>query len=251
MPTSERDAPPTVEPLPGVPGPLSFLGLIATAGRLYARKPFHLFGAFLAVYAIGFGLGFAASSLEGSPAAIAAMGVRVVIAVSAAFATAYISIVLADVVAARNTPRGSVTATLRVHAKELITAGLLAVVIAFPLEFLLPYISFALVGPPIVVHVIALEYRTFAESLRRTGELLRGQWGRVTASVLAFVLMTLVVFYTLVIYGLPLIAPFYAAGMTALYFDVRARAEDLDPAGFAQERELAMGERRAADPTLD
>jgi hypothetical protein len=251
LPEREENTPSAAAPLPGVPGPLTFLSLIATAGRFYARKPFQLVGAFLVVYALGFGLGYAASPLEDTAAVIAAMGVRVVIGIAAAFASAYVSIHLADEVAGRHTPKGSAWGTLRVHAKELVTSGLLAVVIGFPLEFILPYVSFALVGPPIVVQVIALEYRSFAEALRRTGDLLKGQWGRVILSVLAFVMIVLVVFYTFVIYGLPLIVPFYAAGMMALYLDVRARAEGLDHATFVAEREMAMGERSAGGPSPD
>jgi hypothetical protein len=239
------------QPFPGVPGPLTFLGLIATAARLFWKRPLPSIVAFFLVYGIGFGLGFAVSPLDDTAAVVAAFGVRIVVSIAAAFATAYVSIVWADVVADRVTPKGSAGATLRVHAKELVTAGLLAVVIAFPLEFLLPYVSFALVGPPIVAHVIALEYRPFADALRRTGELLAGQWARVALAVLGFVFIVLLVFYTFVIYGLPFIVPFYSAGMLALYLDVRARAEELGFESFVAERELAMGESPATDPSQD
>ena len=250
MSEAERDEE-GVQPLPGVPGPLTFLGLIATAARLFWRKPLPSIVAFLLVYGIGLGLGYAASPLDDTAAVVASFGVRIVVSIAAAFATAYVAVLWADVIAGRPTPKGSAGAILRVHAKELATAGLLAVVIAFPLEFLLPYITFALVGPPIVAHVIALEYRPFADALRRTGELLKGQWARVALAVLGFVLIVLVVFYTFVIYGLPLIVPFYSAGMLALYLDVRARAEELEFDSFLAERELAMGERPATDPSQD
>ena len=203
------------------------------------------------VYGIWFGLGFAASSLEDTPAILALFGIRIAVAIAGAFAIAYVSILWADVIADRPTPKGSAAATLRVHAKELVTAGLLAVVIGFPLEFLLPYVTFVLLGPPIVAHVIALEYRPFSEAIRRTGELLTGQWARVLLAILGFVVIVLVVFYTFVIYGLPLIVPFYSAGMLVLFLDVRARAEDLDYERFVAERELAMGERASGGPSQD
>jgi hypothetical protein len=237
--------------LPGVPGELSFLGLVATAARLVAKKPFHLVGSFLLVYGLALAVGYAVSPLEDDAAVVGAVGVRIVVCISGAFASAYVSIILADAVAGLTTPRGGGAAALRVHAKELITAGLFSVVLAFPLEFLFPYITFALLGPPILVQVIALEYRPFGDALRRSGALLRGRWARVILVIFAFVVVVLIVFYTFVIYGLPLIVPFYAAGMVALYLDVRARAEKLDPSAFAAERELAMGERKAADPTRD
>ena len=238
-------------PVPGVPGPLSFLQLVATASRLYARKPLHLIGAFLLVYGAGYGLGWAASTLDDTAGIVAALAIRTFISVAAAFATTYVTIILADVVVGRHTTRGSVSAILRVHAKELVAAGLFAVVIAFPLEFVLPYISFAIVGPPLVAQVIALEYRSFGESVRRSRELLRGQSGRFLLVLLGFVLIVLVIFYLLVIYGLPFIVPFYTAGMLALYLDVRARAEDLDLETFTTERGLAMDEKPVVGSTPD
>ena len=203
------------------------------------------------MYLAGFGLGFATSPLEGTTAIVAAFAVRIAVAILAAFATAFVSILWADMVVDRPTPKGSATATLRVHAKELVTAGLLSVVIAFPLDFtVLPYATLILIGPPIVAQVISLEYRSFSGATTRAGELLRGQWARVALVVLVFVFIAWLVLFMFA-YALPLIMSFYSAGMLALYLDVRARAEELDLESFAAERELAMGERPATDPNQD
>jgi hypothetical protein len=210
-----------------------------------------MIGAFLLVYAIGLGVGIAAGQLEGTASSIAFMGVRLTVAIAGAFASGYVALVLAGVVADHQPPKGSIAATLRVHAKELVAAGLLGTLIGLPLDRILPGMSLALLGPPIVAQVVVLEYRRFPEAIRRTRELLAGQVGRALLHVLGFALIVIIVYYTTLIIGLPFIAPYFSATMLLLYLDLRARGEELDYKTFVAERENAMDAPSAADPNQD
>jgi hypothetical protein len=240
-----------VEAPPGIPGPVTFAPLVGNAARLYGRRFLPLFAASVVVYAVAVGIGLAFGSLDGGAATAATIGLRIVLGVGAAFAMAFMTIVVADVIVGRATNYKDVFATLRVHVRELIMAGLLATLIGLSLDLIVPYMSLVFVGPPIVVQVIALEYRSFTESLGRTAELLRGQSLRTVLYIAGLAVGMLVLFYTFLIYVLPLVLPFFAAATVVLYLDLRARNEELDLEGFAREREDAIGDRRAADPIQD
>jgi hypothetical protein len=249
--STESDSPAErVEALPGIPGPLTFTGVVGNAARLYGRRFVPLFLAGLLVYALAVGVGLAFGSTEGAAAAVATVGLRVVLGVGAAFASAFITITVADVVVGRATSYRDVFATLRVHARELILAGLLATLIGLTLDLILPYMSLVFVGPPLVVQVIALEYRSFIESLGRTAELIRTQSLRALLYIVGFAVGMLVLFYTFLIYALPLAMPFFASAMFVLYLDLRARNEELDRETFVRERDEAMSPR-ASDPIQD
>lgn len=246
---SEDDDAAASHPFANVPSPLSFVGIASTAAKLYGRKPLQLIGAFTLVFAAALLFGLAAGYFEGALATLAVVVARILIAIVATYATAFSALLLSDVIADRASPRGSILATLRVHTTALFTAALLATLFGLILDRLFPYLSLAIVGPPVVVHAIVLEYRTFPEALRRTRELLVGQSGRFLLYVFGFGLITVIIVISSRGFGLPLVAPFFTAAMLALYLDLRARIEELDPEAFAIEREEAMGERSVTNPT--
>lgn len=251
------------------------MALVREAFRLYARKAFPLILASLTFYVVDLGLRAGLSAWD-DVSVVLIVAYRIFVSVVGAFVMAYASLLLVDVVADVRTPKGAVRGTLRVHAREVITAGLFAaiILIAFDLLFLGDLVMLATLGPPLVIQAIVVEYRPFREAMTRARELLSGSWGRailiVLAAAVGVVMAQLVVALAasypastlndtaVTVVGIILslmlgavAAPVVAAIGVALYLDLRARKEGLDRHGFKDERELAMGEGAATDPTRD
>jgi hypothetical protein len=164
---------------------------------------------------------------------------------------------------------GSSTAWRRVrpHLGAIAVAGLY---VAIPVLALLLFFGGivrivvlpALLGPPVLVHVITWEGKAFRDAMTRTTNLLAGHWGRVLAALLMLALgaalLQLLVrgvaalpqadasFEDLDVFLPALLVEvvtsgvvwlFTAAAATVAYFDLRARFEKLDRAGVAAEAE--------------
>jgi hypothetical protein len=166
---------------------------------------------------------------------------------------------------------GSTTAWRRVRPKlgAIAVAGLY---VAIPVLALLLFFGGivrivvlpALLGPPVLVHVIAWEHKGFRDGITRTMNLLAGHWGRVLSALLLLALGAALL--QLAIRGVAALPQagadfdraevflpallvevvtsgvvwlFTAAAATVAYFDLRARFEDLD-------RDKLVGEAAAA-----
>ncbi|MDQ3982039.1 MAG: hypothetical protein M3271_05095, partial [Actinomycetota bacterium] len=123
----------------------------------------------------------------------------------------------------------------------------------------------ALLGPPVLVHVIAWERTAFRDAATRAKNLLAGQWGRVLSALLLLTVgaaLAQILLVTLIAQLLPWDAPdeafeyalalvlevattgmvwlFASAAATAAYLDLRARFEDLDRDGLTAEAAPAV-----------
>lgn len=239
------------------PAPTTFTGLVANSLRLYRLAPRTLILTFLT-------LGIFEAALRFSSAAIAdavssesldlAFGLVIPVVIlpvtSGSLGVAIAGVVMADRLAGKATTAREVLRS-GFPMREVLASGLFASIIALILAVVLaPIILLTLVmffGPPVVVHVIALEHDGLHPALSRARAMSRGNLGRLVGILFAVALGTGLLHFMLIQVGFGLINPLEgaqraivfgfsivvqavlypyvaAAGLIA-YLDVRARSE--------------------------
>ena len=259
----------------GLPGPLSFSGLVASSWRTYMS----LFGKLLI---IGFGCFAIAdlveiailsvtplsreASLFGSLRFLFPLSVYVLLG---SFLVAHASVGVADATAGFEVTTASMWRGVKGSLKEVVASNLLAVVVALSLVVLLAAFPFLFLplffGPPLIVQAVVLERMRLQEGMPRMTTLARGNWGRTILYLLSIALaarllqgavldavwavtepLATVARAVLFVIGRILIEAitvgYFAVVTTFLYFDLRARFEDFGPDDLRAERARANPE---------
>ena len=276
---------------PELPAPLGFTGVAKNAWRLYRE---HL-GALLGLYLIvQLGLFLLALGLEVLDAYVAlSIQLRSLIfmvqitsnAVAGSFAAAITAAFLIDRIAGREISISDTWSSLRSNARDLLTAGLLASVLALALVLFLIDLDVLLMpilfGPPVVAQVLAVERLKLQQGWPRARELGAREWGRVIMYLVTLAL-TVALVVNLVLYGvgvgisglsiqgdaietvagiafglvLPHLLfalgwPLISVAQAVVYLDLRARKEELTHPKLVVERAKLGPASSDADPSPD
>lgn len=244
--------------MPGIPGTVSFLGMIQKSFALYPRaRLVPVVGFFLAnIISAAFfiaGVLLVEDDLSGAQIPVALVVLSVLPVVLGSMAVAASASAFEDAVIGEKPTWGRAFSHAASRWRELLTAGLLVSMISLFTSFLPlgPALAYAVLGPPILVHVIMLERATFQEAFPRSRELLAGQWGRATIYLAGWATLLWVIEST-VAFGISealdsmsddglavfLAAfsavtrsfwlPLLAGAMFVMYLDLRVRLEQLD-----------------------
>jgi hypothetical protein len=182
------------EDLPSVGAPLSLGRTVRTAWSLYRRRAAPLAVLFIvtfaAIMALQTALLSASGSARGPDAAdvLAAILLRVVVPiVVGSYATALAAVMMRDAMLTSPSGISAAAAKLRPVGRELLASALVAAMLGLffvvpPFNLVAPLLGmtfFGLVyGPPVLVHVIALERRPLKLAWPRARSLLKGNWAR-------------------------------------------------------------------------
>ena len=251
------------------PAPTTFTGLVANSLRLYRLAPRTLILTFLT-------LGIFEAALRFSSAAIAdavssesldlAFGLVIPVVIlpvtSGSLGVAIAGVVMADRLAGKATTAREVLRS-GFEVREVLASGLFASIIALVLAVVLaPIILLTLVmffGPPVVVHVIALEHDGLQPALSRARAMSRGNLARLVGILFAVALGTGLLHFMLtqvgfgltdpleewaqgaIVLGFSIVVqavlyPYVAAAGLIAYLDVRARFEDFGADDLRTER---------------
>jgi hypothetical protein len=255
--SAKGSTPATVAP---GPRPLPFSEILRASLKLYLSKPLTLvlicLGLFVLALGMAAGLDALFDDVRDPLFIVVSLLSRILFTCIASFVVAALTAILAGVVAGTPASSDDVRAVLRASTREIVLAGLLscALLILLDLLQLTQFLLLAVLGPPFVIHAIALEGLPFRGALRRTRELLAGEWGRVLLSLMAVALVLVLAMFLLgMLVSLPasllsesaldvviagyltlapsLTMPFFAAAALVLYQDVVARKEATEAAG--------------------
>jgi hypothetical protein len=240
--------------LPAIGAPLNLTRTLRAAWGLYRGRAGPLVGLFVLAY-LGVTAAQAAafSTAEGGVDTLdilAAIASQVVLpVVVGSLAAAVTAVIMRDAMLGDRTGIRGALATLRPLAGELLASALVAAMVSLlftvgPLALLAPVLRgtlFALLyGPPILIHVVALERTPLRHAWPRARSLLKGNWAR---SILYLLVVTFVIFVTaglaaqpagllslaalLVAYAtvLGVLVPFLMAVAFVCYLDLREQAE--------------------------
>jgi hypothetical protein len=245
-------------PLLGAPLPLT--RTLSTAWRVYRRRAGALIALFVAVHLLVSGVQTAVFSLlgvgrgeVGTSDVLAAIFSQVVLPpLLGSLATALAAVLLRDALTNGRAGVRRAAATLRPQWRELAASALVAAMLSLafvvpPLSLLAPLLGLTyfglLYGPPILMHVIALEVRPLQAAWPRTRLLLKGNWSRLLLYLLSvtFVISLLAGLVTLpagafssaatsIVYAIVLgaLISFLSAVVFVAYLDLR---EQKDAAG--------------------
>lgn len=250
------------------PAPTTFTGLVANSLRLYRLAPrtliltFLTLGIFEAVLRI-LSAGIADAVESASLDLAFGLVIPVVIAVtSGSLGVAIAGVVMADRLAGKATTAREVLRS-GFEVREVLASGLLASIIVLVLSVVLaPIILLTLVmffGPPVVVHVIALEHEGLQPALSRARAMSKGNLGRLVGILFAVALGTGLLLFMLTQVGFGLtdsleewvqgaivlgfsvfvqavLYPYVAAAGLIAYLDVRARFENFGADDLKAER---------------
>jgi hypothetical protein len=235
------------------------------AGRYYKAHFTQLFILFTIVYLVLYLLPLAFPfEVSGSAELPVVMLFLVILpTLGASLATGIASVVIGDGIAGVQTTMGEARRRLSPHTRDVLASALFAALLATILVVILgpigQLIMYTLLGPPIVVHAVTLESKSFSGAWRRARELMRMEAMRVFVYVINIALgITLVVQGSLrtlasatrdaadglqavalsllggVLLGLTI--PFLVVTGVVSYLDLRARKDDLDAGSWQEER---------------
>lgn len=254
-----------------IPGPLAFTGIVRASWRLYRPNAWTLVRlAFpiLLAYSVASVLVADRLTIEGDEVEVVSALFTFAILILNAIVSSFIIAFSARVIDVRSTDAESEDGSDKPDAarssvgfliRNIFAASLLSAMVSLLLFVLGPIVIFIrdpLLGPPIIVHAIALERRTLYEAWARARFLLSGNWLRVFVYLLTLAL-GLILLYGLVIFGgtgwlergpssdpglgflLPIAIaeavarsitlPFFATAMLVCYYDLRVRKGELLP----------------------
>ena len=191
--------------LPRVGAPLSLTRTLREAWSVYRLRAPSLIALFLPLYVVLDGIQYAVfrgAGLTGPelPAHKVVLGLSVQFALPAllgSLAAAAAVVLMRDALVGRSTRLGAAARSLAPLARELLASGLVAAMLALlmtlpPFYVLLPLLGSTLVavlfGPPIVVHVIALERKPLRSAWPRSRALLKKNWARLILYLLVVAL---------------------------------------------------------------
>ena len=244
----------------------TFVQILGGGVSLYGRKfkqlapPFVALGIATQLVLLSLSLAFVDSSSDLSPtyAVLRSIIWSLSVHLPAALLAAVSVVVLIDHIAGERTSLSEARTRIRPLTAQLLAAGLYAAVLTLPGRFLptpiimFPSLMLTLIGPPIVVQVIAHERKTLQEALHRARSLWRRQLLRVFLYLLSIALGLSLVWVVLVLvaqgalassgvefsalsgilfalgagalFGLSL--PLMITTSTLAYIDLRARVEE-------------------------
>lgn len=241
---------------PYFPAPTTFSGLVANSLRLYRLAPRTLILTFLTLGIFEAVLRFSSSAIAGGVSSEGLeLAFELVIPVVIAVTSGSLGVAIAGVVMADRLA-GKATTALEVlrsgfPMRDVLASGLFASIIVLILAVVLaPIILLTLVmffGPPVVVHVIALERDGLHPALSRARAMSRGNLGRLVGILFAVALGTGLLHFMLtqvgfgltdpleewqraIVLGFSIVVqavlyPYVAAAGLIAYLDVRARFE--------------------------
>jgi hypothetical protein len=268
-PESERAA--RSEGSSPLPDAARFSSLVGCAGRLYRQRFRPLTLLFAAIYTplyLVFAGVLALTADTASGATTSSSGFALVYlfqvilpALLGTFAIASAAVILAMAVVGRRARARDAAHVLRPRASDVLPSAMLSTLLAVMCTFL-PFGSLAiapfLFGPPVLVHVLTLEEKSFQESWPRARWLLSGHWMRLIGYLLTISLglgliqltlaelsgyaaaalgdvASLIAFSIVRGIAVGVTLPYLAAAMLVLYLDLRVRKDQLDLEAFETE----------------